>query len=368
MPSSESRLPLLDYCRFAAAVSVLCFHYFWNGIANGKIASFGHVDALTVWARHGRLGVDLFFMISGYVIFTSARRRTASQFVVGRAIRLYPAYLVAMLTTACFAHWLGTPGTHITLKQALGNVLLYQPWHRQPFVDGVYWTLMIEIKFYAAVTLALVLGAQRHLATLFKLWPAAMLVALAIGRGSLLDPLRADWPMLGGFYAYFASGALFAILRTAPSATTWAALAASTLVGLRYELALCGARASKADVAVTIGAILAFTLMFVAINRSAGRLASLPGSQALGALTYPLYLIHAHIGYMLLSHLGAWNPWLAYGVTIGFVLGLAALIHHLVEVRLAGFWRSFFEEIMSTGAGIALRARHLLRPGVRPVG
>ena len=371
----EKHLPLLDYCRFAAAAGVLCFHYFWNGIGNGKLSSLDHVDALTVWARYGYLGVDLFFMISGYVIFMSARHRSATQFAVGRLLRLYPAYLFAMLTTACVAHFLGAGGTAVTLRQVLGNLLMYQPLHHQRYVDGVYWTLMIEIRFYGAVAILLALGLQRRLGLIATLWPLVMLAALATGRGGWLDPHRGERLLAGGYYAFFASGALLAMLREKQAATTWLALAASTLLGLRYAVGLAGAEAGgPADPAqpwVTGAIVLSFTPLFLAVNASAGRIRRLPLATTLGALTYPLYLVHAHIGYMLLSHFATpANRWTAYALVIATVLALAWALHELVEVRMAPFWRAVFERLFSVFelAGRRLPGRRDRAPADRPEG
>ena len=348
MQTSDSRLPLLDYCRFVAALGVLSFHYFWNGIANQKITSLDHVEALTAWARYGYLGVELFFMISGYVIFMSARRRTTSQFIVGRTTRLYPAYLVAMLITASIATWLGSGETSVSVKQVLGNMLFYQPLHHQRFVDGVYWTLMIEVKFYLAVAVLIAIGSQRYFNALFKAWPVLMLIAFAVGKGGWSDPERGNWTLLGGYYAYFASGALFAILRERGSLWGYGALAISTALGVRFALAMAAVHGTPTEVGVTAVIICSFTLMFFVINWSAdGRIATLPAAGLLGALTYPLYLVHAHIGYMLLSRFGSTQyRFASYAATIAFVFLLAWLIHEIVEVRWAAFWRSCFEFVV----------------------
>ena len=353
MQTSDSRLPLLDYCRFVAASSVLSFHYFWNGIANQKITSLDHVDALTAWARYGYLGVELFFMISGYVIFMSARRRSTSQFIVGRATRLYPAYLVAMLITTCFALWLGSGETRVNLRQVLGNIAFYQPWHHQRFVDGVYWTLMIEVKFYVAVAVLIAIGGQRYFDAVFKLWPMLMLVAFALGHGAWDDPEKGSFALLGGYYAFFASGALFAIIRDRPSIWANVSLAISTALGIRFCVAIVAAHGTPAETIVTAAILCSFTLMFFVVNWSAGgRVTSLPAASLLGALTYPLYLVHAHIGYMLLSRFGSTqHRFLSYALTIGFVFLLAWAIHEIVEVRWAGFWRNCFGRIV----GIAER-------------
>jgi peptidoglycan/LPS O-acetylase OafA/YrhL len=88
--------------------------------------------------------------------------------------------------------------------------------------------------------------------------------------------------------------------------------------------------------------------MFFMVNWSAdGRIKSLPAASLLGALTYPLYLVHAHIGYMLLSKFGSTEyRFFSYALTIGFVFVLAWLIHEVVEVRWSAFWRSCFELVV----------------------
>ncbi|WP_164654758.1 acyltransferase family protein, partial [Pseudomonas viridiflava] len=93
------RLELLDYGRFIAAIMAVLYHYTFNGIANGKLSSLSHIPELIEFTKYGYLGVELFFMISGYVIFYSARNRSAAQFAASRAIRLYPSYWFAVLFT-----------------------------------------------------------------------------------------------------------------------------------------------------------------------------------------------------------------------------------------------------------------------------
>ena len=68
----HNRVALLDYMRFFAAMIVVFFHYFFNGLLNGKITSIHELTYFADIAKYGYLGVDLFFIISGYVIFNSA--------------------------------------------------------------------------------------------------------------------------------------------------------------------------------------------------------------------------------------------------------------------------------------------------------
>lgn len=99
---SRQRVEIADYMRPLAAVSVVAFHYLYNGIENGKVGSIDHEPIAGV-AGYGYLGVNFFFMISGYVILASANGKSARQFAVGRALRLYPAFWVALIITTAFS-------------------------------------------------------------------------------------------------------------------------------------------------------------------------------------------------------------------------------------------------------------------------
>ncbi len=97
------RLELLDYGRFIAALCVLASHYLYNGILTGKINSIAPMPEVADIVKYGYLGVDFFFIISGYVIFFSAQNKSAGDFLTSRALRLFPAFWVAVLLTSTVA-------------------------------------------------------------------------------------------------------------------------------------------------------------------------------------------------------------------------------------------------------------------------
>src|SRR5688500_3424160 len=151
MDGHMKRLELLDYGRFFAAIAVVLYHYTFNGIRNGKITTLTLEPALVSVTKYGYLGVEFFFMISGYVIFFSALNRTPSQFAVSRALRLFPAYWVGVLFTSCFAIAWGTGAMQVTWDQVLANLTMISPMLGYEYVDGVYWTLLYELTFYCGV-------------------------------------------------------------------------------------------------------------------------------------------------------------------------------------------------------------------------
>ena len=73
MSSGQKRLDYIDLLRVLALGSVICFHYFFNGISKGTVTSVS-LTAFAPIAKYGYLGVELFFLISGFVILYSTNR------------------------------------------------------------------------------------------------------------------------------------------------------------------------------------------------------------------------------------------------------------------------------------------------------
>lgn len=354
------RLLALDWMRFLAAGSVLCFHYLFNGVYNGKIDSIGYSPAAAV-AKYGYLGVDLFFLISGFVIAYSVRGKTARQFAVSRGVRLYPAFWVAVLITATVTVFLGHGPLSVTPVQVLANLTMVHQLLGQPSVDGVYWTLFVELQFYGLVFIVLLLRQGNRLYALFPAWAIAMLAA------SLIIPAGTGIPYIGGYFFLFASGAVIGSIRDCGwSWLSAVGLAAGFIGALLFEVNRAQAMEASKDVDYSpVLVAVAVTSFFLALlSFLVPRVATLrlPHSRLVGGLTYPLYLIHAHIGYMVISALATpSNKWVVYTFTIALVLALAWILHEFVERRPHASWVRLFDRTAGrmTGAleGLVARAR-----------
>ncbi len=155
------RLELLDAARFLAAVSVMLFHYTFNGVRNGKISSISAFDQLADVTKYGYLGVEFFFIVSGFVIAFSYKGRTAGQFLTSRVVRIFPIFWAGVLFTTLVSLRFGVNGMAVTLPQVLANFTLVPQVFGYGFVDGVYWTLVYECFFYAIIFgLMFVCGTQ----------------------------------------------------------------------------------------------------------------------------------------------------------------------------------------------------------------
>lgn len=128
-------------------------------------------------AKVGAVGVDIFFVISGFIISRVARNKTPREFIVARLTRIYPIYWICAVPTALLAWRIGALTiprtlTSITLWPVFGSDLL------QPYLVAG-WTLSFEMLFYACT--ALVLVNRRALWFFAIAYPAAMLGAFLTG-------------------------------------------------------------------------------------------------------------------------------------------------------------------------------------------
>jgi peptidoglycan/LPS O-acetylase OafA/YrhL len=138
----------VDALRGIAALAVVLYHFL-----DRHEETIGHIGEPLIWAPWGAHGVQLFFVISGFVIFlTLDRTRSSMDFIVSRVARLYPAYWAAMLFTLSVVLLLGLPYYRPqSLWQILINVSMWHSLFGVPHVEGAYWTLYVEVCFYVVM-------------------------------------------------------------------------------------------------------------------------------------------------------------------------------------------------------------------------
>lgn len=137
------RIQELDALRGAAALMIVLFHF---SIGRYLPMNFSYL-------RLANTGVELFFMISGFVIFMTLKRgNNGREFIVNRVSRLYPTYCtVVSLTTLLVI--INTAIQHVdsqtvSLMQYLGNMTMFQRYLNVADIDGPYWTMLVEMIFY----------------------------------------------------------------------------------------------------------------------------------------------------------------------------------------------------------------------------
>src|ERR1700761_9643123 len=99
---SKDRIASLDGFRFFAILSVVLYHYYsrWVPPLNTSLYPYGNKYS---YFSFGYLGVEFFFVISGFVIaYTLSATNSLSEFWKKRMVRLFPAMFVCSLITLVF--------------------------------------------------------------------------------------------------------------------------------------------------------------------------------------------------------------------------------------------------------------------------
>ncbi len=342
--ASAGRLASLDVLRFGAAMAVVLYHYLYDfdDTATGALATLGRAIV-----RHGYLGVPLFFVISGFVVAWSAQGRTAAGFARARILRLYPEFWISVLVSA-LVFTLAKPGfpERLGLSGILLNLTMIPQFLGAEYVDGVYWTLFLEIKFYLILFLLIIVGQYRNL----ERWLFVWLAALTIGAFVEIGPVARSVTIFS-YGSLFVAGALFSII----FARGWSSPRAAALIvalGLSVQQALGQIDGFVAAIHITpvtrVSTVVAICAIFGAFALVASGRLSIADSRltaTAGALTYPLYLLH-NTGEVLFLAPGSPLP-RALGVGIALVFALA--LSYAVMRLAASFVRPPVQRALDAG-------------------
>lgn len=194
-----------------------------------------HVAWLTGFRSAGALAVDVFFLVSGFLVAASFERNGAKAFLVARALRIFPALAVCIVATVLLGAVLSTDPGYAqdarTWRYVWSNVSLWRAefWLPGVFeglprtaVNGSLWTLPIEGRLYLALLLAGVAGMLRP-ERYAVAWSVA--IAGAVAYAWRAAPLPEHIAYLLWVTAFFITGTLFWVLRRRVVLSGWTTLA-----------------------------------------------------------------------------------------------------------------------------------------------
>lgn len=196
----------LDLLRFCAALTVVFFHLAFRGASADGLSPLSYAPLASV-AKYGYLGVQLFFMISGFVIMLSAQSGSISSFLVARASRLYPAFWVCCSITFAvilLAQISVFPGS---LRTWLINMTMVPGLFHTELLDGAYWTLLVEVKFYLLIAILIAIGQIHRAEWCLYAW-------LALSAIHAVMPLPGAGVIILQYASCFVAGALFYFIRS----------------------------------------------------------------------------------------------------------------------------------------------------------
>lgn len=320
--SPASRFDVLDLMRFFAAFAVVLYHY-------SIFFTDDELLGVVTVAKYGYLGVPFFFMLSGFVITASAQNRSAIEFAISRASRLYPAFWAGLIFTVIAL--VGFQRSSIPPFNVLMNATIVNDYFGIPNIDGVYWTLQAELKFYGCVFILMALGLFRYC----RAWVAVWLL-MAIAYYYVKQPFFMGW-FISPTYSFFFIGGICAYLnyqrRSDPAVLLMfvvaAVFSATSAARQVYEF-IPSATAVQGSVAAVI--VLACYGFFYLLSAQKIRI---PGSRLvtyLGAISYPLYLVHNVAGKAVINYfIDVMPKALVVSAVIVFVLLVSLAIHVFIE-------------------------------------
>jgi peptidoglycan/LPS O-acetylase OafA/YrhL len=320
--SGKSRFAVLDPLRFVAALFVLIYHYSIFYDLNSHTQYF-----LTV-AKYGYLGVPFFFMLSGFVISSSADKATPLTFAVARARRLYPAFVACLIITLSVAYF--CTGQVWPLKDTILNALILNDYFHIANIDGVYWTLQAELKFYGCVFILISMGQFKLHQYWLPIWLAASCVHFYTKQ-----PFFMGWFINPSYSFYFIAGATALLMHKHKRSLM---LNIYFLISAVFGVTVAGEQVNQfishviwLDVWVARAVVLGFYVFFYALAHGRLSISEPPWWFVyLGAMSYPLYLLHNRTGKTLIEYYQSSIPLSVLVPLVAVFITISALLVHLL--------------------------------------
>ena len=329
--NNGDRLLALDGLRGVAILLVLGFHFCYiyapSLTGGGSLYPFGDTFAAVPLFKFGFMGVQLFFLISGFVIaFTLDSSSSPADFIKRRFARIWPALIICSVVTFVLLRYSDSPfasaqrhawydffpSLTLTPKEYWSGIF-----PNARLIDRAYWTLIVEVRFYALA--AIVYWCLPVLTFSGRL---TIISAIAFGARALL---QASLPETGRIVSelfivdhlpWFAAGAVFYEVYSSKISNRTGLLLAGLTFGMVVKIAL---RDPNYE-AITIISLAFYFSFYLLLVLGAHPLIAPRGLVWIGTISYSIYLLHQPIGLVMISSL---PPSLT---SSGYVIALLAIV------------------------------------------
>ena len=356
-----NRLDFLDFLRASGAVLVLLHHlylFWYRGgaasvfpflISEKEVTGLELINFYPIMQRiHldiGKLGVSLFFLITGFLCNNSLRKQSPGEFFINKIIRIYPVYIVGFSMTylAIFLYLRGTGQEFpYDFKNWLIQVSLLREWFWMPSIDGLSWTLEQQMKFYLLIMFLAILKKQQNAKMLIllgiilavtsqlisvnmdRMYQANMTFWWRFGSGVLMASVCLIYMLIGAAIYQHQNGCwttvkLMIVLLVLYCCFVFAAVSFTT-------------DATELVLNYSIGLFIFLSCYILSKNGGTTvfrwRIVSF-----LSKISYPLYVVHGIIGFIIMTWLYnlGWNSYLCFSTAVIVVVFLATILHALVE-------------------------------------
>ncbi|MYL56330.1 acyltransferase family protein [Virgibacillus halodenitrificans] len=322
----------LDALRGIAALIVVLFHY---STKYNELYGHSKTEYITTF-EWGHYGVQLFFIISGFVIYmTVLKVSSVKDFIFKRAIRLYPAYVFAVILTFVISSIYILERMKVSVFEAIVNLTMLQGFiPNMPTVDGVYWSLRVELTFYIIMAVLLMFKLERRTMLFSIVWlltSCFIQIAYHLNDSHLFLLLESF--SISKYSHLFIIGIMFFLLKEKNRLSCHLVILSCII----YDFIFQGIESGL----FTTCCVMIFYLIV------SGKLKFLNNKPLvfLGSISYALYLVHQNIGYVIINFMesiGLENEFfIVIPITISILLAwiLTKFVEKPIQFWLGGMYK-----------------------------
>lgn len=282
----------LDVLRGFSAIMIVLYHYTTRYIENPITDNPAKVDWLITFP-YGCAAVSTFFILSGFLtskyIFNSDKKDIPT-FVKRRFIRLYPSFLITMLSTAFVLKFFFS-NIEISLLQVVVNLTMVPSLFGQRAIDGVYWTLQVELFFYLGVIFLMLIKREVEKKTFLLFWLSVPLIVKCVDN-KIIDSFL-NIVFIANHISLFLAGVGIFLLNKKNENKIYSLL----LLFLCFISQLF--LSDITQIAFFIVSIF-FIIYFTRLKNVSVQPVYLIFFKKIGDISYPLYLFHQMVGFTLI--------------------------------------------------------------------
>ncbi|MFA7615956.1 MAG: acyltransferase [Weeksellaceae bacterium] len=342
------RLKILDGLRVVAILMVMAFHYCY--LFNSTLYQ---IDLPRELFKYGYLGVELFFIISGFVItLTLTKTNNFINFIKKRWIRLFPGMLICSVLTFSIISLFDTnnffPNSKSVVNLIVSNTfvspaLINSILNTQTsFIDPPYWSLWVEIQFYILIGILYFLN-KKHFIRNFT-WVAVLLSSLFyFSHLTGIFAEKTEWFLRVVLEIFnFSQHALWFVLGVLIYKLYFVAKERQT-IALVFIVALMQCWFLNFELYI-LAFLIFITFVFYCFLYNQSLLHFLTNSkiQKIGIASYSIYLIHQNIGLLFIEKLtqtfGIYNFTLPVLVSVGFCY-IGVIIYRFFEKPIGAYFK-----------------------------
>lgn len=327
----SKRIEELDALRGIAALLVLLFHF-----------TMGRPEA-NLGFKMGTTGVDLFFIISGFVIFMSISKIANSKdFIINRISRLYPTYWAAVTFSFLLIVFISVIRignfSEIHFRTYVGNMTMFQFYLLIPDIEQPYWTMIVEMLFYISILFLFHFKLLKYINIIGLTFTILPVILTQLFFDILLVQQIIYWIPLLQFIPLFFAGTIF--YKIYSSKTKLVKQYAMLVSCLTCQILLFNYSGRSKDYIIqTEYAAMLFIFFGLFILFVNGKMVFMVSKATLffGKISFPLYLIHQFISIKIIIpfltdklHINFWIASIA--VALPVVVLLATGITYFVEI------------------------------------